>query len=151
MATNLTIGNNTFAFPQEGENPPWGSDVTDWASAVTSVLGTIASSTDILNSSFNLLGNISDFSDSRAIINGLYFDANLVRSATVEYVIRRQSSSETGVLTITNTGSGFEMIRESSNDVGIDFSIDNTGQIKYKSNRGSGASTLTCRAKTFRV
>lgn len=150
MATNLIVNNNSFEFPTEGENPPWGSDVTDWASAVTDVLGTLASTTDILNSQFALNASVA----SPTALNGLYFNPNQVRSATIEYTIYRASSSdktETGIITISNTGSGFSLVRESNADVGIDFSIDNTGQIKYASNRQTGASVLTCRARTFGI
>lgn len=150
MSVNLTVGSNNFDFPTEGENPPWGSDVTDWASEVSRVLGTLASTTDILNSQFQLNAGVS----SPTALNGLYFNPNQVRSVTIEYTIYRASSTEkteTGIITISNTGSGFSLVRESNADVGIDFSIDNTGQIKYASNRQTGASVLTCRARTFGI
>jgi hypothetical protein len=150
MATNLSINGINYTFPAEGENPPWGSDVADWAIAVTNVLGSLAGETDILNSSFSM----SDAVSSPLPIIGFSFDLLKVKTAIIDYAIYREASTEkveSGTLTLTNTGTSLNISRESTADVGIDLTIDVTGQFFYKSDRGTGPATFKYRAKTSTI
>jgi hypothetical protein len=41
MARTFTVSGTPYSFPDQGGNPPWGEEVTDWAQAVTDLLGTL--------------------------------------------------------------------------------------------------------------
>ena len=47
MPKLLTVGNEEFEFPLEGENAGYGSEITDWAEAVTTALATVQKPNDI--------------------------------------------------------------------------------------------------------
>jgi hypothetical protein len=140
MSIPLTVNNNTFQYPSDGEDPGWGADATDWAAAVTDVLSTLVATNDILTTSYVINNNVVAFTD----INRLFFDPGTVRAANVNYSIYRVSTAtpsgtiESGTIYLTfdnaaAPGSKWLLGQQKIGDAGIIFNITDTGQIQYKS------------------
>lgn len=140
MPIPLVVNGTTYFYPVPGEDPAWGADATDWAKAVTEVLGTLLGIGDILGSTFAINNNI--ITDTN--INGLLFDSGVIRAANINYAVYRISSAspsghtETGQMSIVfddnaAPGSKFQLTQTSDGDAGIIFSVDDTGQFKYRS------------------
>jgi hypothetical protein len=133
MSVELTINNNSYNYPENGENPGWGEDATAWAQAVTEVLGTLQGSNDIPLSS----ANISDSVTNESVL-GLSFNPVQVLQFRIEYTVKRVYDDgnlvkmETGVLYGYNDDSTIFISQESHGDAGIDFDISG-GQIIYTS------------------
>ena len=89
MSVPLTVNNNTYLFPSDGEDPGWGADATDWAVAVTEVLNTLVAPSDILETSYVINNNVTSPTD----INRLFFDPGTVRAANITYAVTRYSTS----------------------------------------------------------
>jgi hypothetical protein len=147
MSVTLTVNGTPYSFPSQGTNPAWGENIVDWAEAVTDVLSTLSSATDILNSSFTILDNQS----SEQSVVGLSFDISLVRGAIIEYSLYRSGSTpkdEKGTMWISYDGTDWELSREANNDVGVVFTITNAGQVKYTSSNTSASGVMKFRART---
>lgn len=147
MAIVLTVGGTDYTFPEQGANQPWGNYVTDWADAVTDVLGTLVSSGDILLTSFTVVDNIS----SATNVTGLSFDNATIRSFTCDYSLYRADSTdkaEVGTLEGCYSGSGWNLVRISDQDVGVIFTIDSAGQVKYTSSSTGSNGVMKFRART---
>ena len=110
-----------------------GNSATDWAEAVTDVLGTIYGPNDISLSTYSLLNNVT----SPANIVGLKFSTTTVLSAKVEYTIKRVLSGSTiteyGIILGTFNGTTFNIVQESVGDTGISIDVTNAGQFQYTS------------------
>lgn len=139
MSRPLIVNNNTFNYPDPGEDVGWGSESSDWASEVTEVLGSLLSTGDILLATFNVANNVSVFTD----IVGLAFTAGLVRSVNVQYSLYRISTgnpsgnAETGTLAIVydnnaSSGNKWLLSQTATGDGGITFDITDLGQFQYK-------------------
>lgn len=140
MATSLTIAGTTYEFPESGEDPNWGPNVTDWARGVTDAINTILSPGDILTTQFAIDNNISVPTN----INGLLFDSGTVRAANVTYAVYRISNAnpsghaETGVLKLifddsAASGMKWKMTQDIDGSSGVAFSIGDNGQFQYVS------------------
>ena len=135
MAVSLVVNGIPYSFPQVGDPPPHGEQVLDWATAVTDVLSSLSSPTDILNREFTIQNNQSTTQN----IVGMVFDTDVTRSAVVEYTIYRTSSTttapkaETGTLFLSFDGTSWDMSREASADTGVTLTVTSAGQIKYSS------------------
>lgn len=143
MATTLTVNGSDFLFPQQGEDPQWGSEVSDWAEEVTDVLGSLTSVDDILLTSFTLTNNQSTFAD----INGLTFSKTSVRSAriTLDVYITTSSAELQETIDITlgykNTADEFRIsIISSGDNSGVTFNVTTAGQMQYKTTNIAGTS-----------
>jgi hypothetical protein len=135
MAKILIVNNTPFAYPQPGEQAPWGEGATGWAEEVTKVLGTLKGSADILQSSYTIENNVS----SPLPVGGLIFDVNLVRAFSSQITIYRTDSlgnekTEYVSLNGLNQGSsGWTLQQDGIGNSGVSFSIDISGQIYYTS------------------
>lgn len=135
MTKKLIIGNEEFLYPVEGDSPisDWGNSATDWATAVTDVLGTIYGPNDISLSTYPLANNIITPTN----IVGLKFSTTTVLSAKVEYTIKRVLSGSTiteyGVILGTFDGIVFSITQESVGDAGVSLDVTNAGQFQYTS------------------
>lgn len=160
MAIDLTVNNDTFPYPTPGDEPGWGQAATDWAEAVTEVLGSISGPDDILPSTFSISNNVGVATS----LTNLAFNTGSVRQATVTYAIYRRTDSSTsghaemGVINLifdNNASSGNKWLMNQSNVVGnagVAFSITDAGQLQYTSTNIAGANysaTLRFRAQTL--
>lgn len=159
MPVQLTVGNNTYNFPIQGEDPQWGSEATDWAQAVTDVLATLLAPGDILQTTATINNNVAVATN----VNGLLFDPAQVRAANVDYSVYRTSSTtlsgaaESGTIHLiydnnASAGSKWTLSQRKNSDAGISFSITDTGQIQYMSSNIGATSysgTMKFSAKTL--
>jgi hypothetical protein len=140
---NLTVNNNTYAYPDQGSEPGWGSDATDWASDVTEVLDSLQGTGSISETQ-----SIIELTASNKEINGLLFDNSIVESANVVYRIYRVTDttevSEEGRLNLVyvpSTPEKWFISREvtSGNNALVNIDVDTTGQVIYTATSISGA------------
>ncbi len=140
MSVVLTINGTPYNYPVPGEDPTWGADATDWAKAVTEAISTLLGPGDILSSTFSIDNNISTDTN----INGLLFDPGTIRAANIDYAIYRISSTNTsgyaenGRLYIVyddnaSSTNKWQLSQKTAGNSGVSFSVDDTGQLKYKS------------------
>lgn len=165
MAVTLTINNIPYSFPDQGANPAWGTNVTVWASAVTTFITGFVAPGDILQTYVTLSNNTSSSSN---ILN-FFFDAAIVRSFNADYsiyrVIKNSSNtitleySEEGIVsgTYKNGTNSWEFTQQglSLQSSGVILSITNAGQVQYTSTNistpvgGSQSIKIGFRARTI--
>jgi len=136
----LTVGNQIFNYPDPGEEAGWGEDATGWAEAVTAALSALIASGDILPTSLVLQNNQSTAAD----VTGLFFNANTIRAANINYAVYRISNTtnpglaESGLLMLdlndtAPVGSKWTLIQIKNGDGGVAFSVTDGGQVQYTS------------------
>lgn len=139
----LVVNGQNYFFPEESDSPPWGSLVTDWATAVTGVLDEVVGTGDIVETSAGINNNVS----SATNVAGLTFSTAAVRGAIVDYSIYRVTTStgatelvEVGnmYLGFKNTANSWDIVVVGGNTAGVTFSITNTGQVQYVSTNITG-------------
>lgn len=157
MAIQININGTNFSLPDQGQNAPWGDDLSDIIQAIVTTLNGVSGTADIPTSSFNLSNNIS----SAANITGLLFNTSQVRSAIVEYSVSRVTSSneksEQGQLFLTYNATNsaptrWSLARMANETSGITFTITSAGQVQYTSTNLAGTGhvgKLKFKAKTF--
>lgn len=146
MAINLTVNNNTFPYPEPGDEPGWGEGATGWAEEVTTVLNNLSGTDDILETTFNVANNVSSSQD----IVGLTFNPSTVRSAVIDYSIYRSTSStelaEKGKLELIYKNGATPTTKWTigrvffGDDGGVEFTMTDAGQIQYTSSNLAGTS-----------
>lgn len=154
MPKLLTVGTDEFEFPLEGENPGYGSEITDWAVAVTTALETVQKPNDI-STRTEIIGT----SPSTLIpISGFNFNTSEVISIECKYFIQRSSSTtptiaEYGYIEGYFDGTDWGISRRVVGDAGIlEIDITTAGQIRYRSRdigSVSYAGTITFEAKVI--
>jgi hypothetical protein len=154
MSKVLIIGSEEFEFPNQGDNPDWGEQVTDWATAVTDALQNVQQPNDVLTTAANIANNIS----SPANIPGFSFDTAEVQSINAEYIIRRTTTTpaqvlqESGFVEGNFDGTNWAIAIRSTGDAQVALSITPAGQIQYTSSDLVGANyqgQITFKAKVF--
>lgn len=154
MSRNLQVGNDVYIIPDQGDNPPWGEDVSDWMEAVTDTLANeVRGPNDILATSANLANN----QVSPANISGLTFDVSDILSVRIDYYIKRVYDSgttvvvESGVILGHFDGTAFTITQETLGDAGVDISVTNAGVFRYTSSSLSGhvSSIIRYKAKSL--
>lgn len=145
MAITLTVNGVPYSFPSQGENPPNGEVVANWALAVTNLLATLSNASDINTTSFTVANNTS----SATNVTGLSFSTTTVRSAIIQYNVYRNSSNfEAGEMHVIYDGSDWDISIYKTGDAGVNFSITSAGQVQYVSSNAA-AGTMKFSAKTF--
>jgi hypothetical protein len=138
LAVSVTINNKTYSIPSPGEDPGWGEATTDWIVEANKVIANLFGPGDILQTSFNLSNNVIV---SQPLL-ALSFNATLIRSAFIEYSVYRRSDSnpfgnvESGIIQLIYDNDApinekWKMTREYSEDSGIDFFVNDLGQLSY--------------------
>jgi hypothetical protein len=154
MPKNLTIGNEVFEFPIDGENSGWGSEVTDWAEAVTDALSVVQKPNDILLTTATIANNIS----SPTNIPGFSFSTAEVVAIECRYLINRTTTvpnavySEVGYIEGYFDGSDWGYSIRTTGESEVLLSITPAGQIQYTSSNLSGAThvaTITFEARVI--
>jgi len=154
MAISVIIDGSTYSIPVQGQNPAWGSDLSDLLVAITNVLNFTVGLSDILLTNFTVANNQASVAD----ITGLSFDSTVVRSAIISYSLYRSTASselsECGQIYVTylSTAATWTIAQNFTGLSGVVFSITNAGQVQYTSSNLSGASyvgKLKFTAKSF--
>jgi hypothetical protein len=153
----LTVNNQIFDYPDNGENPGWGEDATEWAQAVTDLLNTLQGANDIPLTQLTLSDGVTDQD-----VVGLVFNLTQVKQFRVEYFIQRvgtNTSVESGVIygvwdgTNISISQDLATVDNASDEVGVTLTIDNTGQFKYTSTAfpGHSESIIVFKATTMTI
>lgn len=136
MPKILTIGNEEFEFPLSGENPGYGSEVTDWAEAVTGALSTVQKPNDILTKREVINNAAGTFS-----IPGFNFSTSEVVSIDCKYLVTREVIGGTEPGTYVEVGyiegyfspsTGWGISIRTTGDASILLSITPQGQVQYQ-------------------
>jgi hypothetical protein len=143
MPKILTVGTDEFEFPLEGENAGYGSEVTDWAEAVTGALSTVERPGDIINKT----AIIADSQPSFTAIPEFTFSSAIVASFEAKYYVQRTSTAgskrEAGFIEGYHDGSDWIIAIRTIGDGGIDLDINSTGQVRYKTSSSLGGTSYT--------
>jgi len=137
MAIALTVGGITYQYPTLNDEQ-WSSNADDWAEAVTFQLQQIAVTGDI--GPVNLVSIVNNQA-SPANVTNLILSPSTIRAGFVEYYVQRTTASseisEAGMMYILyNDLAASYTIANVGNNVGttgVEFSVSNTGQVKYTS------------------
>ena len=154
MSKILIIGTEEFEFPEEGDNPSWGEQVSDWAEAVSDALQNVQAPNDVLRTSANIANNVTTPTN----IPGFSFDTSEVVSINADYIIRRTTNSPTQILQESGyiegnfDGTNWTISRRFNGDAAVELDITPAGQIQYTSSDLAGAGYsgfIIFRAKVF--
>lgn len=134
MPKILTVGSEEFEFPLSGENPGYGSEVTDWAEAVTGALSTVQKPNDILTRRDVINNAIGTFN-----IPGFSFSTAEVISIDCKYLVTRNVTGGTSPGIYTEVGyiegyydGNWSISIRTTGDAKILLSITPSGQIQYQ-------------------
>jgi hypothetical protein len=129
MPKILTVGTEEFEFPLEGENPGYGSEITDWAEAVSTALESVEKPNDISTTTKTIGNSIGTYP-----IPNFSFPTSEVIAIDCKYFVKRTSNAtaytEVGYIEGYYDGNWGISIR-TTGDAKILLSIDSTGQIQY--------------------
>jgi hypothetical protein len=134
MPKNLTIGNEIFEFPLSGENSGWGSEVTDWAEAVTDAISIVQKPNDILLTTSSISNSATVFTS----IPGFSFSTAEVIAVECRYLVTRTTTgpnavySEVGYIEGYFDGSDWGYSIRATGDAKILLQILPSGQVQYK-------------------
>ena len=155
MSKSFVINNITYTFPEQGQEPPWGEDVVDWAEAVTDALSGVSSTGDILTTSVSLSDNVSSVTN----IVCFSFDSATLQGAIAEYSVYRTDGTtgyvETGHMFFSYNAKATTWYLAQTGvgvgDTGITFSVTTSGQVQYTSTSlgGTHSCKLVFRAHGF--
>lgn len=154
MARTVTVGNEEFELPVQGDNPDFGETLTDYFVAVADALGTVQAPNDIPSTTASILNNQASFTN----ISGFIFDSSEVIAINSEFIIVRTTVSpannlvESGFIQGNFDGTSWNWTVESVGNAGIDWNITSAGQLQYKSTDVSGTSytgTVLFRGRVF--
>jgi len=143
MPKLLTVGSEEFEFPLEGENAGYGSEITDWAEAVTTALQTVQKPNDIPTTSEILL-NAEIALNTQEPIPGFSFSTAEVIAIEGKYLFKRSYTTiedgnvvemEVGFIEGFFNGVGWGISIRTTGDVGILLTIDSTGQLLYQTTK----------------
>lgn len=150
----ITIAGTDYNLPEQGTNPPWGTDLSAIITALTAVTNTLNGPADILTTSFTITNNTPSVSN----VTGAAFDTASVRSAIISYSLYRSSTTtemcETGqiYLSYKSTAGAWEIAQYYSGTSGVVFTITAGGQLQYTSTNFGGSSyvgKMKFNAKSF--
>ncbi len=152
MSKELTVLGTPYTYPETGDRK-WGDDASEWAQAITDVVGTLAPPGFIPQTTFDIQDNILTFSD----IDGALFDSLVVQSFRMQFYVTRTdgvvSYTETGVIEGAYTGSEWDYGISGIGDSGIELQVTSAGQVQYKSSSvgGTYSGTMTFSATVSQV
>lgn len=153
MPKILTVGNEEFEFPLEGENAGYGSEVTDWAQAVTTALETVQKPNDIPTTSEISLN--SDVAlNTPTPIPGFSFSVAEVIAIEGKYLFNRSYTivdpltllpvdvveMEVGFIEGFYNGQDWGVSIRTTGDAGVLITIQSTGQLFYQTTKDFPAS-----------
>lgn len=140
MPKLLTVGNEEFEFPLSGENAGYGSEITDWAEAVTTALATVQKPNDIPTTSEILL-NPDILINTTSAIPGFSFPTADVIAIEAKYLFKRSYTTiadgnvvrmEVGFIEGFFNGSEWGISIRTTGDSGILVTINPAGQMLYQ-------------------
>lgn len=127
----LIVDGNEFNYPNPGTEPGWGPDATDWAIAVTDALTDLQSPGEFRGSAAIVGGQ------TNTPVNLLEFDAAILRAVNITYSVTRSGNRQSGIIYLNNNSGVWEMNEQRQGDVGVEFSVNLSGQVLYTSSVGA--------------
>jgi len=140
MPKLLTVGNEEFEFPLEGENAGYGSEITDWAEAVTTALATVQKPNDIPTTSEILL-NPDILINTPSAIPGFSFPTAEVIAIESKYLFKRAYTTiaegnvvrmEVGFIEGFFNGSEWGISIRTTGDASVLITVNSSGQMLYQ-------------------
>lgn len=145
MPKLLTVGNEEFEFPLEGENAGYGSEITDWAEAVTVALETVQKPNDIPTTAEIPL-NPDVILNTPTAIPGFSFSVAEVIAIESKYLFKRAYTiidpftslpvnvlkMEVGFIEGYFDGSEWGISIRTTGDAGVLITINPSGQMRYQ-------------------
>lgn len=155
MAKILTVLGTPYVYPEQGTNPTWGDDASEWAEAVTDALGLVVGPNDIAVATVGIEDNQTEFTS----VLGLLIAPLAGRRCTITYSATR-TDGDGGNIRIAEAGSitgqvidGEWLISyvKDAGDAGLEFDISSSGQVRYKSSAvgGNYAGSITYKAEVI--
>lgn len=148
MSVSLTIGSETFQYPEPGTKPGWGEDATCWAVAATNRLATLSGANDINTTCVVIANNQCAAASVGTGASALKFATSAVRSFVVSYNVIRGTTVETGTMEGVYNCTSWAFSNVTTGCAGMSFQITNAGQVQYFSDCGC-AGTIKFRARTI--
>lgn len=154
MSTPITINGTVYNVPSQGENAPWGDELSDFLVALAGVVNSVVGSSDILTTNTVVANNQA----VAASVTGATFDTATVRSAIITYSIYRSTSTSESTecgfvyLNYKSTAGTWDLAVAGGGSSGITFTITTGGQLQYTSTNLSGTGyvgKLKYQAKSF--
>lgn len=150
MSIILTVGDNPYVFPEQGNNPVntfWGENVTSWATDVTNTLNNVSNLVAVPETLFTLLD-----SQSSTPITDLTFDINSVREAIIDFSIIRNTNRDSGRMILSNNGTSWDQSIQYFSGTITDIIFDISGNtVVYTSSTSSGTSNIKFKAQILSI
>jgi hypothetical protein len=139
MPKLLTVGSEEFEFPLEGENAGYGSEITDWAEAVSTALETVQKPNDIPTTSEIPL-NPDILLNTPSAIPGFSFPTAEVIAIEAKYLFKRTYTigitnyikMEVGFVEGFFDGTNWGISIRTTGDAGVLITINSTGQMLFQ-------------------
>lgn len=140
MSIVLTINNTPFEIPEQGDQAPWGENVTDFLSEVARTINSLSGPSDILETSAIINNNMSTPTD----IPTFFFDPVSVRSFRAEVSVYRtygtnEVSEEISFVGLNQGTAGWLIQIDRIGNSGVTLDITAAGQVTYTSTNLVGA------------
>lgn len=138
MPIKLNVRGTVYNYPQAGEDPTWGKEAAEWATAVTETIALLVGPNDILETSFI----IENGQVTPELVRGLYFNPVEVRAANISYSVYRTTALtsivETGEMLISYDANApvnekWKVVQRVNGNAETLFTVDDTGQFFYTS------------------
>lgn len=142
MAKILTVLGTPYVYPEQGTNPTWGDDASEWAEAVTDALGLVIGPNDIAVATVS----IEDNQTSLVAVPQLLIPPLAGRRFRVTYTSARTDGVD-GNINIAEAGTITGQVVDGDwlisyvkdvGDAGLEFDITSSGQVQYKSSSVGG-------------
>jgi hypothetical protein len=139
MPKLLTVGSEEFEFPLEGENAGYGSEITDWAEAVSTALETVQKPNDIPTTSeiplnpdilLNTPSAIPSFSFPTAEV--IAIEAKYLFKRTYTIGVTNYIKMEVGFVEGFFDGTNWGISIRTTGDAGVLITINSTGQMLFQ-------------------
>ena len=150
MSVRIVIKNTPIDIPEQGESQPWGP-------AITEALQALADAVNVSTGSYDVppqVLHIDSFNSATDVtVDNLYFPPTDVISSFTFYSVIRQTQdsgagdaknvSEEGTMeviynSLNPVGNKWQLIRTSTGDASITFSITDLGQVTFSTTALSG-------------
>ena len=154
MSKSLTIGSETFLYPEQGTKPGWSEESTDWAVAVTNKLATLSGVNDINTTCVAVANNQCAAANIGSGASALSFPTSSVRAFVVSYAVTRTDpccavTVESGEMEGVYNGTAWSFNHSHIGCAGMCFNITPAGQVQYLSDATKGAGTIKFRARSI--
>jgi hypothetical protein len=142
MPKILTVGNEEFEFPLSGENAGYGSEITDWAEAVTIALQTVQKPNDIPTTAEIQL-NQDVALNTETPIPGFSFSIAEVIAIESKYLFKREWSvglqnfieMEVGFIEGFYDKNNWNISIRTTGDASVLITINPNGQMLYQTTK----------------